>query len=207
MRAVALIVLAACSVPGKFLVDATAGGDATDAPGDGSPFASGDYVWIRSMSAMSSFGVADGAAGLVIATDLTAPADMGCSSGPLTSNGGTDMAIVGLKDDDASCIYSKSWGSTGSEFPFVDVDESSGAPMLYGLTGNPTAPYNYDLGQGVKSTSTAVGFIGRYLPAGPAGPDDLHRRRERSLRARVAPVRPCTRSDSSPDPRHSTAPR
>ena len=168
MRAAILAVLASCSVPGKFLIDAQGGGgDATDAATDASPYAPGDYVWIRSMSAMTTFGIADGAAGLVVAADLTAPADVGCATGQLTSNGSTDMAIVGLKDDDASCVYAKSWGNAGSEFPFLDVLDSSGAPLLYGLTGNPSAPYNYDIGQGAKSTSTAVGWIGRYLPTGP----------------------------------------
>jgi hypothetical protein len=165
MRAALLLALASCSVPNKFLIDGS-NGNKTDARADAAADAalpSGAYVWIRSMSSISTFGVADGPAGLVVVGDLTVPANVG--GGTLTSAGGTDIALACFADADASWVYSQRWGAAGNEFPFLDVLDSAGAPLMYGLTaGTPI-----DVGEGSTVVNgTSDGFVGRYLPTSPA---------------------------------------
>jgi len=164
VRGLAMIglVLAACSVPGKFLVTGDAGGD--DAPPvDGTMVPSGEYVWIRSMSSITTYGVAAGAAGLTIVGGLTVPGDLG--GGTLTPVGSYDMVVGGLAEADASHIYSKRIGDTASEFGFLDVTDSSGAPLVYGLTSG--TPYDLGLGSTASGGGTD-GFIGKYGPNAPS---------------------------------------
>ncbi len=138
-----------------------------DAGGDAPPAAPGDYRWVRSMSSMSPLGVADGAGGLVVVGYFNAPADLG--GGPLTPIGMSDALIAGLSSDGAH-VYSVRHGGTGSEFPFLDVVTSGGAPIVHGVSYGAT-----DLGQGPVQGGGgpgADGFIGLY---GPGTPGWVHR--------------------------------
>src|SRR5215211_5587607 len=114
------LTLAACGSVGEWPGDA--GIDATAAPGE--------LRWVRSMSSMTPVGLADGAGGLAVTGFFNAPADLG--GGALTPAGMTDALIAGFSSD-GTHLFSIRHGGTGSEFPFLDVVTSGGAPIVHGV--------------------------------------------------------------------------
>jgi hypothetical protein len=159
MRRLLLVVSAACGSVSDNKPDA-----ATDAPPDVAPAAPGEYRWIRSLSSMQGYGVADGAGGLVVTGGITAPVNLG--GGVLTPVGSSDMVVAGFAAADASHLYSVRHGAAGQEYPFLDTTDVQGAPLVHGVTYG-----DVDLGTGPLSGgggSGADGYIGRYGPGAPA---------------------------------------
>ena len=145
-------------MPDKFLVDGDGGSD-----GNGDARPSGDIVWIRSLSSITAYGLASGPAGLTMSGGITVPGDLG--GGMLMPAGTYDMVVAGFAEADAAHIYSVRHGDVGEEFGFLDVTESTGAPMIYGLTGGTS--YDVGLGSTVSAGGTD-GFIGKYGSSNPS---------------------------------------
>ena len=137
--------------------------DRVDGGVDGAAAAPGEYRWVRSLSAMSPFGIADGAGGLVLTGGINAPAELG--GGPLTPVGMTDAVIAGFSTD-GTHLFSVRHGGAGSEFPFIDVTNTTGAPIVQGVSYG-----DVDLGKGPVlggGGPGADGFIGLYGPGAPS---------------------------------------
>lgn len=156
----AIVASAACGSVSSRSTDAPAGDDgaAADAPGT--------LRWVRSLSSIEAFGIADGPGGLVVAGAISAPADLG--GGPLIPAGNADQVIAGINANDGSHLYSVRHGAAGqvSEFGFLHEVDGQGAPMVYGVTYG-----NVDLGLGPISGGGgpgADGYIGHYGPGAPA---------------------------------------
>jgi hypothetical protein len=160
MRVTILVIAAAC---GSVNDNVDAPGPTGDAGPDGGGVPSGTIRWARSLSSASPLGVVEGSGGVVVTAYFSTTADFG--GGVLTSQGLVDSVVVGFAPGDASYIYAYRYGTTGSEFGFIDDVDPQGAPFVVGVAYGP-----YDLGQGPQPGGGgpgADGFIGRYTPTGP----------------------------------------
>ena len=137
-----------------------AGPDAMVSPG-------GELRWVRSLSSMSVYGVAEGPAGVVVAGSMTAPADLG--GGALIPQGASDLVVASYASADAAFLYAVRHGATGSGqgYGFLDDTDATGNPLVHGVSYGPSV----DLGKGVVNGGGgegADGYIGRYGPGQPA---------------------------------------
>ncbi len=121
----------------------------------------GELRWVRSLSSMIPYGIADGPGGLVVTGGVVAPADLG--GGLIMPAGLTDAVVAGFTIDGAH-LYSARHGGAGSEFPFLDVLSPSGAPIVHGVSYG-----DVDLGNGpVRGGGPGPdGYIGLYGPTRP----------------------------------------
>ncbi len=157
MRRLALaVLLAGCNVPLVHFIGGTTdggGGDATQVP-------SGDYVWIRSLSQISTQTITGGAAGIVTPGYLYTTANLDGTL--LTSAGNADLIIAAFTEADGTNLYAVRHGDVGSEFGLLATLASNGVPIVSGVTeGDKTV----DLGQGPVSgggTPVEDGYIGAY---------------------------------------------
>jgi len=134
---------------------------------DGAGHQPGDIIWVRSMSAAFGQGVAEGPGGLVYTASITAPTDLG--GGVMTPQGGADLVVGDFMSSDASYIYqnriNKSGG--GQVFGFLQQTDSTGNPLVYGVSYGDVDLGKGDAPGGGTDTTLADGFIGRYGPNAP----------------------------------------
>jgi hypothetical protein len=155
----AVLACVACRVPDKYLVDGTGSDVVPDAP----PGASGEAVWVRSLSAMSPLSVEGGTGGIVVTGYIYATVDLG--GGLLTAVGMSDLVIASFTEADATHLYSVRHGAAGGEFAWDDVTDPTGAPYVLGVSYG-----TVDLGQGMVMGGGGVGadgYIGRYASGEP----------------------------------------
>jgi len=146
------------------------GGSADDSATD-APIA-GSVVWARSGSTAVLLGVAEGASGVVVTGYIAAPANLGGAL--LGPAGAVDTVVAEFSTDDGSHLYSNRFGSsspagTGSVYGYLDVLDSTGAPVVQGVSycdpgGSPVCNA-IDVGLGAAPPgggSNGDGFIGRY---------------------------------------------
>jgi hypothetical protein len=159
MKRIALAVaLAACNVP---LAHFTGGGSdsSIDTPAD-AEIPPGDFVWVRSLSQVSTQTITAGPAGIVTPGYLYSTATFEDTT--LTSAGAADLVIASFAEKDAKTLYAVRHGNVGSEFGLLATLTPDGTPIVSGVTeGDATI----DLGQGPMSgggTPVEDGYIGAY---------------------------------------------
>lgn len=121
----------------------------------------GEPRWVRSLSSMTPYGIAEGPGGVVVTGGVVAPADLG---GGLIMPAGLFDAVIASFSSDGAHLYSVRHGGAGSEFPFLDAVAANGAPIVHGVSYG-----EVDLGNGPVrgGGSGRDGFLGVYGPTGP----------------------------------------
>jgi hypothetical protein len=166
----AAVLLAGCGSVTANTTDPSAGSDAGGGEvGGGDTAPAGTVRWVRSLSALSGTGVADGPGGLIVTGYITAPTNLGGAT--LTPVGGVAMVIAGLDASDARHEFSVSHGGTGNAYPFMHDINRSGSPIVFGVSSGPV-----DLGAGMVAGGSpdgtinppADGYLGLYGVGAPS---------------------------------------
>jgi hypothetical protein len=162
MRSLALAALAAgCNVP---VVHFTPAGGSADAPLadsiDAPMVASGNYVWVRSLSQVQTQTITAAATGIITPGYLYTTADLNGTL--LTSAGGADLVVAAFTEGDATNLFAVRHGDVGNEFGLLATPASNNVPIV---TGVDSGDKIVDLGLGPVSgggTPIEDGYIGSY---------------------------------------------